>query len=237
MRPPQDVVINAIPLRGKLKMNTELAINAAINQLEDALLSLDHIEVKRILQENIDSQDSEHRIEMLIVPALEGIGLKWEQGKVALSQVYLSGRICEEQVDRLFPQGISSQLSEAQPRLAIAVLEDYHLLGKRIVYSILRASGFALRDYGRVTVEELVNRVQTDKIEILLISTLMLPSALRVREVRTQLREAGQNVLIVVGGAPFRFDEQLWQEVGADAMGYNASDVIAIFNQLKEKIR
>jgi methanogenic corrinoid protein MtbC1 len=237
MRPPQDVVINAIPLRGKLKMNNELAINAAINQLEDALLSLDHIEVKRILQENIDSQDSEHRIEMLIVPALEGIGLKWEQGKVALSQVYLSGRICEEQVDRLFPQGISSQLSEAQPRLAIAVLEDYHLLGKRIVYSILRASGFALRDYGRVTVEELVNRVQTDKIEILLISTLMLPSALRVREVRTQLREAGQNVLIVVGGAPFRFDEQLWQEVGADAMGYNASDVIAIFNQLKEKIR
>lgn len=216
-------------------MKPEQAINTAIKQLEDALLSLDHIEVKRILQENINSQESRHRIEMLIVPALEGIGQKWEQGEVALSQVYLSGRICEEQVDRLFLQDVPNHILEEKPRLAIAVLEDYHLLGKRIVYSILRAGGFAIRDYGRVTVEELVGRIQTDEIEIILISTLMLPSALRVRELRTQLREAGQNVHVVVGGAPFRFDMELWKEVGADAMGYSASDVIAIINQLKEK--
>lgn len=217
-------------------MEEDSRINTIIDQLEDALLSLDHIEVKRLLQESIVSQDPEHRMQLLIVPALERIGLKWEQGKVALSQVYLSGRICEEQVDELFPQNVSHHFT-GQPHLAIAVLEDYHLLGKRIVYSILRASGFAVRDYGRSTVEELVNHVQVDGIEILLISTLMLPSALRVKELRAQLQASNQPVKIVVGGAPFRFDKQLWQEVGADAVGYNASDVISIIHRLRDGIR
>ena len=211
-------------------METDPKIITAINRLEDALLSLDHIEVKKVLQENINSHD---HLEMLIVPALERIGLKWEQGDVALSQVYLSGRICEEQIDTLFSQDSRAQIDE-YPRLAIAVLEDYHMLGKRIVYSILRASGFAVHDYGRTTVAELVDRVQTDQIDILLVSTLMLPSALRIQELINQLRIVDQKVKVVVGGAPFRFDALLWQEVGADAMGYNASDVVAIIHQIMD---
>jgi methanogenic corrinoid protein MtbC1 len=35
-----------------------------------------------------------------------------------------------------------------------------------------------------------------------------------------------------VGGAPFLFDDQLWQEVGADAMGKSASDAVAIVERL-----
>lgn len=211
-------------------MKTSPEILNAINRLEEALLSLDHIEVKKVLQENINSHD---HLEMLIVPALERIGLKWEQGDVALSQVYLSGRICEEQIDALFPQDLRAQIDE-YPRLAIAVLDDYHMLGKRIVYSILRASGFSVHDYGRTTVAELINRVQTDQIDILLISTLMLPSALRIQELTSRLRAVDRKVKVVVGGAPFRFDAQLWQEVGADAMGYSASDVVAIIHQIKD---
>jgi len=206
---------------------------AIITQFTEALLAFDQIAVKKILQESIDIQDSTQRIDALIVPALERIGVEWEQGKLALSQVYLSGRICEEQVAALFPHNTPEQLEE-RPRLAIAVLEDYHLLGKRIVNSILRSSGFAVRDYGRITLDDLVSRIQNDEIEIILISTLMLPSALRVLELSKRLRAAGQNTRIVVGGAPFRFDPHLWQEVGADAMGYSASDVVSIIHRLKE---
>ena len=37
---------------------------------------------------------------------------------------------------------------------------------------------------------------------------------------------------VVVGGAPFLFDDQLWQEVGADAMGKSAADAVAIVTRL-----
>jgi len=71
-----------------------------------------------------------------------------------------------------------------------------------------------------------------DGIKILLISVLMLPSALKVREVREKLDGSGLNIKIVVGGAPFLFDDKLWKEVGADAMGRYASEAVTIITSL-----
>ena len=200
------------------------------DRFEQALLAVDRLGARNILLES-QTQGPMQSVEGLIIPALERIGADWEQGRVALSQVYMSGRICEELIDDILPPG--SPTRKSQPRMAIAVLEDYHLLGKRIVYSALRASGFEMLDYGRVGVDELVQRVQNDGVKILLLSTLMLPSALRVRDLRAKLDMNGNgHVKIVVGGAPFRFDEQLWREVGADAMGKSASEAARIITTL-----
>ncbi len=76
--------------------------------------------------------------------------------------------------------------------------------------------------------KKLVERALADRIRVLLISTLMLNSALRVRDLVDGLRAAGQDTKVIVGGAPFRFDPELWREVRADAMGYSASDVTDI---------
>ena len=115
--------------------------------------------------------------------------------------------------------------------LALAALDDYHLLGKQIVRTVLHAAGWPVLDYGRQTVDELVAQVQKDGVDILLISTLMLPSALSVREVVARLRKISPQTRVVVGGAPFRFDPELWKEVGADAMGSSAADAVAIIRR------
>lgn len=201
---------------------------------EQALLALDRVAARRLLTDPRYVWTPLERVERLIVPALDRIGKGWEEGYLALSQVYMSSRICEELVDGLLPA--VSQDRKSRPRMAIAVLDDYHLLGKRLVYSTLRASGYALADYGRATADEIVRRTAADDVEILLISVLMLPSALRVRDVRAQLDRLGRSTRIVVGGAPFRFDEQLWQEVGADAMGHSASEAPAIVAQLAQEM-
>lgn len=80
-------------------------------------------------------------------------------------------------------------------------------------------------DYGRLDVVELVQRVRADDLRVLLISVLMLPSALKVRQVRDAL---GSEIRIAVGGAPFLFDAELWKEVGADATRRSAA--VAIVN-------
>lgn len=192
-------------------------------QFELALLSLDRLTAKRIVAETAGRLTPMELVEQVIVAALTRIGESWEHGDAALSQVYMSGRICEEIVDGLLPPGDPER--KDQPPMAIAVLDDYHMLGKRIVYSVLRGGGFDLKDYGRVTVDELVRKVQVDQIRVLLISTLMLHSALHVLDVVAGLKAAGLNVKVVVGGAPFRFDTELWREVNADAMGRSASEV------------
>lgn len=196
----------------------------------EALIAIDRVTIDRLLKPFAEQVGSLVMVEQLVVPALEHIGEQWEQGSLSLAQVYMSGRICEEIVDTILPPSSPERID--QPPMAIAVLDDYHLLGKRMLYAILRASGYELKDYGRVDAPTLVSQVIQDKIAVLLISVLMLPSALRIKEVRRLLDQAGHRPRIVVGGAPFRFDDQLWREVDADAMGSSASDGVKIVARL-----
>jgi methanogenic corrinoid protein MtbC1 len=197
-----------------------------VKPFREALESLDRVGAESVFAQALTSLVPIQVIEQVVVPALEQVGVAWQEGSLALSQVYMSGRLCEELVERVLPP--SDPDRKHQPRSAIVVLSDYHMLGKRIVYSLMRASGFELFDYGRMDVDELVERAVADKIRVLLISVLMLPSALKVREVSARLKAAAIPVRIAVGGAPFLFDDQLWQEVGADAMGRSAAEAVTI---------
>jgi monomethylamine corrinoid protein len=205
-----------------------------LNLLKDefivALLQVDRIKAAEIF-DKFSSKASKSILENMIVSAMEQIGHGWEKGTISLAQVYMSGVICEELIDKYLPaKGISRK---DIPKMGIAVLQDYHVLGKRIVCSVLRSGGYELTDYGHgLGPDEVVENVEKDKPEILLISTLMLSSALKVKEVIEKLALRGIKVKVIVGGAPFRLDRELWKTVGADANGKNASDIIKIIERM-----
>lgn len=202
---------------------------------ENSLLSMNRMEVRNILTQGSAQNSPLQNIESLVIPALEHIGASWENGDVSLSQVYMSGRICEEIIDQILPAKDPQRIH--QPPMAIVVLDDYHMLGKRIVNSTLRSSGFELKNYNHMDIETLVGQVTKDKIKILLISVLMFPSALHIKDLRSRLDEENLDVKIIVGGAPFRFDQTLWQRIGADAMGLSASDAIPLVRKFIEEMR
>ena len=122
-----------------------------IAQLEKSLLAVNHVASREILKPIMNEMAPLDLIENLLVPVMNSIGDGWEKGTVALSQVYMSGKFIEQWVDTILPPGDPDR--KDQPKMAITVLEDYHMLGKRIVYSLLRASGYELKDYGHVTVK------------------------------------------------------------------------------------
>ena len=208
---------------------------ASKKEFLELLLSLNRIGVQKAVATEIKKTSPIHAIETLIVPALETIGEGWESGTVSLSQIYMSGKICEEIVDGIMPEDDPDR--KGQPPMAIVVLDDFHQLGKRLVYSALRSSGFSLFNFGHMDVETLVENIKKEQIRILLISVLMFPSALHIKELRKILDQQKYPLKIIVGGAPFRFDEKLWQDVGADAMGKNASDAITLVNRFIEEVK
>ena len=202
-----------------------------INELERALLTLDKEQAEQIVSDAVSQGSPLEIASELVLQTLQRIGDAWENGKVALSQIYMSGIICEEIIDKILPA--SDPLRKDQPKMAIAVFEDYHLLGKRIIYSTLRASGYELIDLGGgLTADSLVDIIREQKIKVLLLSVLMLPSALRIKELREKLKDS--DVKIIVGGAPFRFDPLLWKEVGADGYGKDALEAIEVVTKLME---
>lgn len=205
-----------------------------VGQLEQTLLAIDRQGAREIVEAVLQASDPVSCVESVMAPALERIGDGWETGTVSLSQVYMSGRICEAFMEELLP--LDSRDSRPEPGMALAVLEDYHMLGKRLVAFVLRANGLGFMDYGRVQTRDLVRQVERDRIKILLISTLMLPSALQIKEVVRLLAERGLDVKIIAGGAPFRFDRELFREVGADAAADRASEVVTLIRQVSGEV-
>jgi methanogenic corrinoid protein MtbC1 len=207
----------------------------AVDELEKSLLGLDRVAIESILRGDNKDQTAMLKIENIVLPALERIGEGWEEGRVSLAQVYMSGRICEEMIDRILPPSHPDR--KDQPKMAIVVLDDHHLLGKKIIYSALRASGYELLNYGQMDVETIVKKVKENGIKILLVSVLMLPSALKIKQLKEALNKESLNIKLLVGGAPFRFDKHLWQEVGADAMGSNPAEAVEMVGKLSEEIK
>lgn len=199
--------------------------------LEQSLLSLDQEGAEIIILKAIQEESTVKVVGTLVSDTLKRIGDSWEKGNLSLSQVYMSGVICEKIIDKVLPPSVPYRSN--QPKAAIAVFEDFHLLGKRIVYSTLRASGIELMDLGGgLSVNKLAKIVREEDIKILLVSVLMLPSALHIKDLRDQLSDL--DVKIIVGGAPFRFDDKLWTEIGADYYGKDSAEALEIVHKLME---
>ncbi|MFO7887712.1 MAG: cobalamin-dependent protein [Eubacteriales bacterium] len=207
--------------------------NLPIDDFQTSLLKIDRIKAAEIF-ENIYLKDKNFEtLEYLTMEALERIGDGWEDGQLSLSQVYMSGVICEELIEKYIPKYNSSYKNS--PKIAIGVLQDHHALGKRIVYSLLRAGGYNLLDFGQgLSAEEIVDKTIESDLDFLLISTLMLPSALKVKNIVKSLRENGSNTKVIVGGAPFRLDEHLWKKVDAYAHGKNGTEAKKIIEKISK---
>ena len=195
-------------------------------QAEQALLDVDITALRAVLAQ-VPQDAGLDLFESVLTPALESIGRGWEAGELALAQVYMASRL----VERLIEEDLSSQapLRPSHPRVAMAVLEDYHLLGKRLVLASTRLAGWAVADWGVATDPvELARRAHQEQLSILMVSTLMERSARRVAQVVETLRDLGATTRVVVGGAPFRLDPSLCTQVGAAGTAATASAVPAL---------
>lgn len=197
-----------------------------IDKLENMLLQYDRSGAIEVQKEVLNECSPVYFIEEVVVKTLISIGMKWENGEVALSQIYMGSKLCEEITDRLLPE--RSYDIKLSPPIGIVTFEDYHTLGKKIVKAMMRSAGFEMKDYGVMNSEEIIQNVINDGIKILMISVLMYPSALKIYDITKALKEKDPSIKILVGGAPFNIDKQLWKKVGACASGNNAADDIKI---------
>lgn len=204
---------------------------AIIIDFLNALLSMNKIAAHEIIRQIYDDDANFALVEEVIIETLKLLGDGWEDGEYALAQIYMGGIICEEIIMLNLPK--ETNLQKSVFKLGIGVFMDHHNLGKRIVTSVIRSSGYEIMDFGHgLSVDELVRKTIESDIDVLLISTLMLPSALKIRLFKDKIDELGKHIKIIVGGAPFRLDPELWKKVGADADGKNATDIVSIIESV-----
>lgn len=170
----------------------------------------------------------------VVIPSIDRFLSADGVAPASLAQHFLTSQIASDIVDELLPLFKKKPVASAHVVLG-AALGDFHGLGKRIVAGCLKAHMIEVTDLGlNVSAERFVDTALDKKAGIIGISSMMMHTARGesgCRKVRQILHERGleEQIKIIVGGAPYLFDEQLYQQVGADAWaknGFAATEVI-----------
>ena len=179
----------------------------------------------------------------VVVPTMERmIGSMLTNEMITLSQHFLASQIAEEVTDLLIPR--FSQAPQIQGYVVIGTSRgDFHGLGKKIVTGCLRAKMFKVTDLGlNVEPERFVEAALAEGAGVIGISSMMVHTAIGEQgplRVRALLREQGleQRIRLIVGGAPYRFNEELYREVGADAWADSAAEAPAVIARLLAEVQ
>ncbi len=209
-----------------------------------ALFDTDKARALQIVQTALDSgMTPEKVIFEVVIPGMERmIGGMLSDNLITLSQHFLSSQIAEEVADRLIPMFATAP--EVRGHVVIGTSHgDFHGLGKKIVTGCLRARMFEVTDLGiNVAPERFVDEAALTGAEVIGISSMMLHTATGERgprRVRQILRERGLEgrIRIIVGGAPYRFHDNLFREVGADAWADSAAEAPAVVALMVQEVR
>jgi trimethylamine corrinoid protein len=179
----------------------------------------------------------------VVIPAVEEMMTRIAKDPDAnLAQHFMTAQIASEVTEKML-----EKFEHSPERIGKVVIGtaygDLHSLGKRIVMGCLKALMVDVVDLGvNVPADRFVAEAVRLEAQVIAISAMMVHTAngpqgcLKVRQL---LNEQGleDRIRIAVGGAPYRFDGELYRAVGADAYatdGVTAGKVIIdLIHQVK----
>ncbi|MBD9354666.1 cobalamin B12-binding domain-containing protein [Methylomonas albis] len=183
----------------------------------------------------LDGFSPENIVFNLVIPAVELMMALIEKDPDAnLAQHFMTAQIAADVTEKMLEK--FSKPPEMIGRVVIGAAHgDLHSLGKRIVSGCLKSLMVDVIDLGtNVSADKFVDAAISENAQVIAVSAMMVHTATSEKGslgVRTLLQQRGleQQIKLVVGGAPYRFDPELYTKVGADAWapdGVTAAKVI-----------
>jgi methanogenic corrinoid protein MtbC1 len=163
----------------------------------------------------------------IFMPVQREVGRLWHQGKIDVAQEHYCTAATELAIATLHAHLMTAPRNGR--RLVAATLSgDLHVMPLRIVSDFLESDGWDAYFLGANTPATSVwQAVVAHRAELLVVSASMSHHVGRVRELLALRPAACADTRVMVGGAPFNADPQLWQAVGADAWAPDAMGAIA----------
>ena len=204
----------------------ETAIDAIVKG--DAALAVEM--AKKGLSEGIDP------LELLnqgFIPGINKVGDLFDVGTLFIPELILSANAMQNAAD-IINAAIPENDRQVQGRFLIGTVEgDVHDIGKTIVVSLLKASGFEVKDLGRdVSTDRFIKEAEDFKADIIGTSSLLTTTMPAQQKLEEELKKAGlkERYKTMVGGAPVT---QRWaNKIGADAFAENASTCVKLAREL-----
>lgn len=166
------------------------------------------------------------------------IGSKFAEGEVYLVELIVSGKAMKAGMAVLLPaiKAQSAEIEKAGTVVIGTVEGDIHSIGKDIVATLLEANGFEVINAGEdVPASVFLDTAKREKADIIGLSALLTSSMPRQRDVIEEVRKSGQDIKVMIGGAPTTKD---WaDEIGADGWAGDAVTAAKTAKELMAKKR
>ncbi|MGQ4914206.1 MAG: cobalamin B12-binding domain-containing protein [Candidatus Asgardarchaeia archaeon] len=175
----------------------------------------------------------------IISPAINRIQDYFAEGykNVSAFQVLAVAKIASDTIKKL---EILMERKESQ-KLGVVVIgnikNDFHGLGKDLVKIFLMMKGWDVIDLGlSVPPERFVTTAINENALAILVSGMMMHTIINIKLVRKIMDERGLTgkIPLIVGGAPFIYNPELYKELGADAVAKNAYEAHKILLSILE---
>jgi methanogenic corrinoid protein MtbC1 len=212
----------------KINLLEEVVLIDIRERYDNAVFDTDRQQALDVVEGALrDGVTPEDIIFQVVVPAIEDmISSVSENRHTNLAQHFMASQIAAEITDMLVPR--FAKAPDILGRVVIGTSPgDFHGLGKRIVSGCLKAQMIEVIDLGlNIPAEKFVDQALAHGAGVIGISSMMVHSArgdnasLGVRRILQERKLEGK-LRIIVGGAPYNYDEGLYKVVQADAWSRN----------------
>ncbi len=165
-------------------------------------------------------------LQSLVVPALDRVGKRYEEGSLFLPQLLLAAEAAKAAFRILSEKMPESTAAKGKVLLA-TVKGDVHDIGKNIVKAVLESYGYRVYDLGRdVSPEEILKEASEKDIRLVGLSALMTTTVPAMRDTVSLLRTHLPQVRVMVGGAVLT--RHAADEMGADFYCKDAMEAVRV---------
>jgi 5-methyltetrahydrofolate--homocysteine methyltransferase len=213
----------------------EMSEEKLLQSLRDSLVNLDFEGVKKAAEDAMNAGvDPVRAVTDGLAAGLAIVGDMFEKKEYFLSELVVSAEVMKEGMSIIQPY-IKGEASKAKGKVVLATVQgDNHDIGKSLVATLLRVSGFDVVDLGvDVPTSRIVEVVKEQKPQILGLSALLTVTMPEMGEIIKELDASGLrgNIKVIVGGSPVT--KEFAERIGAD---YRAEDAVDGVNKCVEWI-
>jgi len=162
-----------------------------------------------------------------LTAGMEAVGVKYETGEFLIPDMLASAECVGTAMDILEPRLVGMDMP-SKGKFVIATVEgDLHDIGKNIVATLLKGSGFEVKDLGTgVEAEHIVESVEKNGAAFVGLSALLTTTMPRMEEIIDLLKKKNLRgkVKVLIGGAPT--SDEFARQIGADAWCRDAFDAM-----------
>ncbi|WP_437641712.1 cobalamin B12-binding domain-containing protein [Sorangium sp. So ce854] len=197
----------------------------------DALLGGDRARALRLIREAVEAGTPVKDIYAHVFqPCQYEIGRLWQTHQISIAEEHYCTAITQTSVSQLYP--LIFNADRAGRRLVATSVEgNLHELGARFVADFFEMAGWDTFYLGASTpTQDVIDEVSRRRADVLAVSATLGEQLPCVRALIAAARDDGRcsDVVLLVGGRPFRVVRGLWRQLGADGSAPSAEGAVRV---------